>query len=197
MSRLLWNRTLQTPGLFRAAVPLQSPAAFRIMQTVQYSSSTQSSIFSVSFWKSLVPKPLRRRPGSVLGKKTGPKKRNPATFYFFMFMFIGSMSIQMIGLKTEFATFMRRANVRIDTLREVVEKLQDGDEVDVEKVLGTRDPEREKAWEEVIKEIEREDAVKNARTAKDMETSAKTGSQPDVTTKVQPETRKVPYSNFY
>jgi len=58
------------------------------------------------------------------------------------------MSIQMISLKKDFATFMRQADVRIGLLREVIEKIQKGEEVDVEKVLGTGDPERELAWED-------------------------------------------------
>jgi hypothetical protein len=73
----------------------------------------------------------------------------------------------MIALRRNFATFIRRAEVRIGTLREVVEKLQRGEEVDVEKALGTSNVEKEKEWEEVLKEIERNDIVKNAKkTAK-------------------------------
>ncbi|KAI1631817.1 hypothetical protein F4809DRAFT_135240 [Biscogniauxia mediterranea] len=195
MSRVFWHRALQTPGLFRATIPFRSTPVFRT-QTAHYSGSSQS-VFAVSFWKSLIPKPLRPQPGSFTRKRKWSKEWNPATFYIFIFMFIGSMSINLIHLKTEFATFARRAEVRIDVLREVVEKLQDGEEVDVEKVLGTRDPEREKAWEEIIKEIEREDAAKLAREANEMAAPAKTGSQPEDTTKLEPETKKVPYSNFY
>jgi hypothetical protein len=54
----------------------------------------------------------------------------------------------MITLKRDFATFVRQSDVRIGLLREVVEKLQKGEKVDVEKVLGTGDPEREQEWEE-------------------------------------------------
>ncbi|KAI1490040.1 hypothetical protein F5X96DRAFT_574616 [Biscogniauxia mediterranea] len=195
MSRIFWHRALQTPGLFRATIPFQSTPVFRT-QTAHYSGSSQS-VFAISFWKGLIPKPFRSQPGSLPRKRKWSKEWNPATFYIFIFMFIGSMSINLIKLKTEFATFARRAEVRIDVLREVVEKLQDGEDVDVEKVLGTRDPEREKAWEEIIKEIEREDAAKLARKANEMAASAKTGSQPEGTTKFEPETKTVPYSNFY
>lgn len=58
------------------------------------------------------------------------------------------MSIQMIALRRDFNTFTRRAETRIGVLREVIEKLQRGEEVDVEKALGTGDAEREKEWEE-------------------------------------------------
>lgn len=151
-----------------------------------------SSIAEPAFWKSLIPKPLRSRPASenALSKKK-PKSNewNPATFFIIIFLLIGSMSIQMIVLKKDFATFMRQADVRIGLLREVVEKLQRGEKVDVEQVLGTGDPERELQWEEgsrqppfhgmrgeggasqdkpltdtaVLKEIEREDPAKTQR----------------------------------
>lgn len=54
----------------------------------------------------------------------------------------------MISLKKDYAAFSRQADVRINTLREVVERIQKGEEVDVEKVLGTGDPEKEAAWDE-------------------------------------------------
>lgn len=105
-----------------------------------------------SFWSALVPKFLRRKP-DVYGpdgkKLPKPKKGwNPATYYIVLFLMIGSMSIQMITLKKDYATFTRRTDVRITLLRETVEKLQRGEEVDVERVLGTGDPEQEKQWED-------------------------------------------------
>ncbi|AEO69509.1 uncharacterized protein THITE_2119989 [Thermothielavioides terrestris NRRL 8126] len=108
-----------------------------------------ASVAEPSFWKSLVPKPLRSRPATDPKKKRKTQQGwNPATFFIFIFLFIGSMSIQMIALKKNFATFMRQSDVRIGLLREVVEKLQRGEKVDVEQVLGTGDPEKELAWEE-------------------------------------------------
>jgi len=73
------------------------------------------------------------------------------------------MAIQMISLRKDFATFMRQSGVRIELLREVVEKLQRGEEVDVEKALGTGDAKRELEWEQVLREIEREEPVKTQR----------------------------------
>ncbi|KAG7290341.1 hypothetical protein NEMBOFW57_000341 [Staphylotrichum longicolle] len=138
-----------------------------------------SSVAETSFWKSLVPKPLRSRSTAGPGKKTKVQKGwNPATFFIFIFLLIGSMSIQMISLKKDFATFMRQSDVRIGLLREVVEKLQKGEEVDVEKVLGTGDPERELAWEEVLREIEREEPAKQQRK-KQAEPTPAPSSKPD------------------
>ena len=65
----------------------------------------------------------------------------------------------MISLRNEFAAFMRRADAKIDLLREVIEKVQNGEEVDVEGLLGAGDPDKEIEWEEVLKEIEKEDEL--------------------------------------
>lgn len=54
----------------------------------------------------------------------------------------------MISLRRNFEAFMRRSEVRIGLLREVVERIQNGEDVDVDQVLGSGDLEREAAWEE-------------------------------------------------
>lgn len=94
----------------------------------------------------MVPKPFRA--DASREKKPKSKEWNPATFFIAIFLLIGSMAIQMIALRKDFATFTRQSDVRIGLLREVVEKLQRGEEVDVEKVLGTGDPEKEIEWQE-------------------------------------------------
>lgn len=119
--------------------------------------SMQPRVAETSFWKSLIPKPLRsesREAGDGAAgspartKKAKSKDWNPATFYIVIFLLIGSMSIQMISLRKNFDAFMRRSDVRIGLLREVIERIQNGEKVDVEKVLGTGDREREAEWEE-------------------------------------------------
>lgn len=67
------------------------------------------------------------------------------------------MSIQMIALRNEFAAFSRRADAKIGLLREIIERIQKGEEVDVEGLLGTGDKKMEQEWEEVLQEIEKED----------------------------------------
>ena len=63
-------------------------------------------------------------------------------------MLIGSNAIQMIALRHEFANFSRKADAKIGLLREVVERLHRGENVDVEGLLGTGDKEKEKEWED-------------------------------------------------
>jgi len=167
----------------RLIAPVRQPFRLQTPLTLAFGARPVSSVAEVSFWKSLVPKPLRDRSLAGLRRKAKVQKDwNPATFFIFIFLLIGSMSIQMISLKRDFSTFMRQSDVRIGLLREVVEKLQKGEDVDVERVLGTGDAEREQLWEQglqplktetmrprlltdtaVLREIEREEPTKQPR----------------------------------
>lgn len=104
------------------------------------------NIVEGSFWKSLIPKPMRKSNRKL---KTKEKKDwNPATYFIVMFLFIGSMSIQMIALRNQTERYMRQSSLRIAQLREVVQRIQNGEDVDVERILGTGDPQKETEWEE-------------------------------------------------
>ncbi|TGJ86129.1 hypothetical protein E0Z10_g2625 [Xylaria hypoxylon] len=206
------DKSLQR-GAFKTYATARAPRVWRPIpflhqHHIRYQSSAPTVVQS-SFWKSLIPKPLRPKPKPTVDwgvpKKKKPKSKewNPATFYIVIFLFIGSMSIQMIALKRDHATFMRRAEVRIGLLREVVEKLQRGEEVDVEKALGTGDAEKEIEWEEVLREIERDDTLKNTkRTAKTKASPpipTTTDSSPESTStqSTEPTKLKADYSNFF
>ncbi|KAI1433108.1 hypothetical protein GGR50DRAFT_696405 [Xylaria sp. CBS 124048] len=174
--------------------------------------SSAPTIIQPSFWKALIPKAFRPKHRSTtdFGATAKMKKKsqewNPATFYIVIFMLIGSMAINMIALKKDFATFMRRAEVRIELLREVVEKIQRGEDVDVEKTLGTGDQEKELQWEEVLRDIERDDVFKNTKKAGKGKTPSPTPevlkSEPESTsTQKQKQTESAPaktsFSNFF
>lgn len=200
-------------GALQTYATVREPRALRLVPFLgQYHIRHQSSaptVAQLSFWKSLVPKPLRPRPQPTVDwgvpdkKKPKSKEWNPATFYIVIFLFIGSMAIQMIALKRDFATFMRRAETRIGVLREVVEKLQRGEEVDVEKALGTSDEEKEKEWEEVLREIERDDILKNPRKNKkeNISTAASTPTETKVelasSQNTNPTKPNAGHSNFF
>ncbi|KAI1116985.1 hypothetical protein F5Y14DRAFT_13433 [Nemania sp. NC0429] len=214
MERFLQQGVLRTYATARPPRPPRSsvslPIAFLNRHHIRLQSSTPT-VVQASFWKSLIPKPFRPRPKSTVDwgtpetkivKKPKSKEWNPATFFIIIFLFIGSMSIQMIALKKEFSTFMRRAEVRIGTLREVVEKLQRGEEVDVEKALGTGDAEKETEWEAVLREIERDDILKDKKnTVKAKTPSVPTTTEPRPapasTPKSEPSKPATGYSNFF
>jgi hypothetical protein len=141
------------PALSRAAranVPsVLSRSAATNPARLRFSSTTPApaTVADKSFWKSLVPKPLRRGNRPTL-KGLLTREWNPATFFIVIFLLIGSMSIQMIALRNSFDRYLRQSEVRIGLLREVVERIQNGEKVDVEKVLGTGDVKKEADWEE-------------------------------------------------
>ena len=83
---------------------------------------------------------------SLKTKRT--KEWNPATFFIVIFMLIGSNAIQMIALRHEFMTFSRKADAKIGLLKEVIERLQRGEDVDVGGLLGTGNEAKEREWEE-------------------------------------------------
>lgn len=68
---------------------------------------------------------------------------------------------------------MRKAEVKIAKLREVIQKLHQGEEVDVEKVLGTGDESQELEWEEALREIENEDRMWQTNKQRQKEAKAK------------------------
>ncbi|KIH91823.1 hypothetical protein SPBR_02028 [Sporothrix brasiliensis 5110] len=158
-------------GLRAAAARHTSLTSPRLMslavQRQPYSSLP--TVAQSSFWKQLVPKPLRRGKDGTLpvanavSNARNAKEWNPATFYIFLFLFIGSMSIQMIALKKDFDTFMRQSDVKIGLLKDVIERIQKGEKVDVESALGTGDPAKEAEWDSVLKEIESDEVTRNFR----------------------------------
>ncbi|MCJ1307841.1 hypothetical protein MMC25_001489 [Agyrium rufum] len=128
-----------------------------------------------SIWHSIVPKAFRSDPSSslsqssrsrALSKKPKSKEWNPATFFIIIFLLIGSNAIQLITLRNETLNFSRKADAKIALLREVLERVQKGEDVDVERILGTGDEEKEKEWEEVMKEIQEEDRLWRTRKEK-------------------------------
>lgn len=52
----------------------------------------------------------------------------------------------MISLRNDFTAFSRRADARIGLLKELIQRVQDGEDVDVERLLGTGNPDKEKEW---------------------------------------------------
>lgn len=133
-----------TSGLARAVSA--SEPLFRPRFGIRHASTPPASVVDAGFWKSLVPKPLRKENPKDAGPRS--KEWNPATYFIVMFLFIGSMSIQMIALRKQAERYERQSAIRIGLLRQVVERIRSGEEVDVEKVLGTGDAQREADWDE-------------------------------------------------
>ncbi|RAK98962.1 DUF5321 domain-containing protein [Aspergillus ibericus CBS 121593] len=156
-----------TPALptLRPVGPFQLPTA-HLQNRLQSTSRTLPKLAQTSVWTSLIPKFIRNR-GSKETKPYKPKSKewNPASFYIIIFILIGSQAIRMIALKNDYAAYTRSTDAKIRLLREVIERVNNGEKVDVEKLLGTGDEAKEREWEEVLREIEAEDSLWHRKAA--------------------------------
>jgi hypothetical protein len=140
--------------------------------SIRHSSSEHlPKLAQPSIWQSIIPKSLRSRDKSQLAAEKKPA--NPASYFIWIYLFIGSQAIRIIGVQNEYNTFMRKAETKIGKLREVIEKLHKGEEVDVEKVLGSGDETQELEWEEALREIENEDRMWQTNKQRRREAKAK------------------------
>ena len=135
LQRILPTLLLNTPRLGRRSYAAPTGSLPRVAQP--------------SVWNSIVPKFLResQNPG-LPAKLKRSKDWNPATFYIVIFLLIGSNAIQMIALRHEYTAFSRKADAKIGLLKEVIERIQRGEDVDVAGLLGTGDEVKEKEWED-------------------------------------------------
>lgn len=54
----------------------------------------------------------------------------------------------MITLKHDYTTFSRKSDAKIALLKDVLDRVQRGEDVDVEGLLGTGDEQQEREWED-------------------------------------------------
>ncbi|BCS28780.1 DUF5321 domain-containing protein [Aspergillus puulaauensis] len=143
-------------------------------QSHAYSTRTDSlpKIIQPSFWASLLPKSLPFRSSQSSASASNSREWNPASFYIIIFILIGSQAIRMIALKNEYTGYLRSTDAKIRLLREVIGKVQRGEEVDVKKLLGTGEERVEREWDEVLREIEREDSLWHQKQKKAEEDAA-------------------------
>lgn len=69
--------------------------------------------------------------------------------------------------------FTRQTEARLETLREVIQRVKNGEEFDVKKALGTGDPEQEKEWEQVVQELQNTDMLWEGRKKRDAKRAEK------------------------
>ncbi|KAL3481787.1 hypothetical protein BJX99DRAFT_218232 [Aspergillus californicus] len=161
-TRLYLRLRLPTPSTPLHTLSRPSPARAHPIhiQRNEYSISRLPRIAQASVWTSLIPKFLRKSPSNPsTSAPLASKEWNPATFYIIIFLLIGSQAIRMIALKNEYTANTRRTDAKIRLLKEVIEKVKAGEQVDVEKLLGRGDDKLEREWEDVLREIEREDSL--------------------------------------
>ncbi|KAJ5100244.1 hypothetical protein N7456_006296 [Penicillium angulare] len=146
-------------------------------------SKSLPKIADASVWTSMIPRFIRERKSKSKSGEKKSKEWNPATFYIVMFTLIGSQAIRMLTLKNSYATYTRAADAKIELLREVIERVQSGEKVDVERLLGTGDEGKEREWEDVLREIEREDDLWQSKRSK--EAKEKEAAEAEAETKMK------------
>ncbi|TWU73564.1 hypothetical protein ED733_004372 [Metarhizium rileyi] len=150
-------------GLSRSALAPRIPAPRS--PAIRWFSTGPATVVDTGFWRALIPKPLRRENRKGI-KESKTKGWNPATFFIVMFLFIGSMSIQMIALRNQSARYNRQSTVRIAKLQEALRKLQNNEEVNLDKLLvNTEESQKDVDWEEMLKAIEENDESQKANQA--------------------------------
>ena len=142
------------------------PPPFRSQSTIS-EESRLPRLVQPSTLQSIIPRFLRERSSTPVTKRIS----NPANYFIWIYILIGSQAIRILSLKNEFRNYKRQADLKLAKLREVVEKLQRGEEVNVEKVLGTGDEIAEREWEEALREVESEERIwqNNSKKKRQME----------------------------
>lgn len=154
-TRLLWVPTHNLSLLATSVRPhcnarlyklLTSTRTFTTAPSLRISNESLPRVVQPSLWQSLIPKPLRRSKDAP--KRPRSKEWNPATTFVILGLLTGSQSIQLMVMRRDKRDFSRKADAKIALLREVIERVKSGEEVDVEGLLGTGDKAKEKEWEE-------------------------------------------------
>ncbi|KAL2368998.1 hypothetical protein RJ035_003177 [Blastomyces gilchristii] len=146
-------------------------------------------ILEPSMWTSMVPKFLRS--GNRRGTDSAPRKSrapNPATFYAIMFTLIGSQAIRMIMLRNEYANDTRSADAKTRLLKEVIERIQKGEDVDVKRLLVLKEIEQEESlWHSRAKRTHRGNVPKSDSDGGNdsQQSTTPQQSEPEITTKYQ------------
>jgi len=154
-----------------------SPTPRRTFATssfLQNETSHLPRVANPSLWRSIVPKAFRRDARNASDPKQ-PKSKdwNPATIFIVLGILVGSNAINILALKREMLNFSRKTEAKLTVLRDVLKRVKNGEDVDVEKLLGTGDAEQEKEWEDVMNEIERTDMMAEAKKKREAKAAAR------------------------
>jgi DNA gyrase/topoisomerase IV subunit B len=85
---------------------------------------------------------------------------------------VGSNAIHLLNIKREMLNFSRQTDAKLAALREVIQRVKNGEDVDVKRILGTGDAEHEQEWEQVIQELETTDMLWEGRKNREAKRAA-------------------------
>jgi hypothetical protein len=188
-TRIFDNSHITTSNMRVVVTPLRQVLCRRTFSSsIRHPSESTSVPRVASVWQSVIPKAFRKPndPVSIAEREKAQamksKEWNPATFFIVIALLIGSNAIQMIALRNERVGFTRKTEAKIALLRETIERVHRGEDVDVERVLGTGDSEKEKEWDQVMQELESDNTLWKKKAAR----------EPQQQEEAQPEAREAP-----
>jgi hypothetical protein len=137
---------------------LRAPPTLRSFLFARYASNSSiiehlPRIAQPSLWKTFIPRFLRRDPSASASLPKDNRQgfwarflANPASGVIILGMLTGNAAIHLIRVKRDMTLYSRKADQKIELLREVIQRVQNGEEFDVEKALGTGDAKMEEEW---------------------------------------------------
>ncbi|GIZ39365.1 hypothetical protein CKM354_000275200 [Cercospora kikuchii] len=172
--------TLQRMAAAGALVHAASRRSYMVTGSRLYADQSRlPTVASPSFWTSLIPRFLRKptteaeAAARATRKDAAAEEKRTGLIFLLLGILVGSNAINIIGLKREMLNFSRQTDAKLELLREVIERVKRGEDVNVKKALGTGDPEQEREWEEVIQELERTDMLWQNRKKRDAKRAEK------------------------
>lgn len=72
--------------------------------------------------------------------------RNSNIMFIVLLTILGSQAIHVLSIKQEFNEFETQIDAKISLLRDIIDRIQRGEDVDVSKELGTGVNKQEKEW---------------------------------------------------
>ncbi|KAF2859038.1 hypothetical protein K470DRAFT_250029 [Piedraia hortae CBS 480.64] len=134
----------------------------RRLEDVHNPNSKLPRVASTTFWSSLAPKPFRRPTNAAEAAERAQARAerpsfwaSPYSTFAFLGLLVGSNAIQIIGLRNDIANFNRKTDAKITALREVIQKLRSGQDVDVKGFLSTDDTAAEVEWDQFVRDLEK------------------------------------------
>ncbi|ODQ53453.1 hypothetical protein SAICODRAFT_7167 [Saitoella complicata NRRL Y-17804] len=131
-----------------------------------------------------------KRPSNALVKPSFWKrtKQHPSTPFIILWGIVGSQAIHLITIRNFHKDLTAKGNARISALRDVLERLKQGEEVDVKKELGAGVHHVEQEWTDILKNIEEEEREwqRKAEEIRSRKASESTNSAVKQTTQAQP-----------
>ncbi|KAK9248319.1 hypothetical protein V1506DRAFT_529608 [Lipomyces tetrasporus] len=117
-------------------------------------------------------------PGMPQTRTSGPQKKKRTIFsiewnfvwaYIILLGLIGSQNMNIMRQKHVYKETERLLSKKIDALESVIERIKNGEDVDIAEELGTGMPSAEREWKELLASLEDQEAVWRNKAIREVE----------------------------